>query len=238
MHGSVQIRTDAAFTLKYVLDFSEPTAIKKEIIKICGALIRVVNDKFPSELKMQIFLALKLIQQKYADSTKAMAAQLQTTFLKALGDSSMNEHVLRVILENLILLVKGLTRVDPIIKQLISLLDGNKIEGRQKQLAAEALALIIRAKGKAITSAMQETLAASLTEILQNAPSMTGNDDIITANCAVAMAFLSAYADPGQMQTLCTAFPGETPTSVGITFGVLTNGNDTVDKKQIITDLK
>ena len=58
-----------------------------------------------------------------------MAAQLQTTFLKALGDSSMNEHVLRVILENLILLVKGLTRVDPIIKELISLLDGNKIEG-------------------------------------------------------------------------------------------------------------
>ena len=49
--------------------------------------------------------------------------------MKALGDSSMNEHVLRVILENLILLVKGLTRVDPIIKELISLLDGNKIEG-------------------------------------------------------------------------------------------------------------
>lgn len=47
MHGSVGIRIDAAFTLKYVLEFSEAASIKKEIIKICGALIRVVNDKFP-----------------------------------------------------------------------------------------------------------------------------------------------------------------------------------------------
>lgn len=76
MHGAVGIRIDAAFTFKYVLEFSDATAIKKEIIKICGALIRVVNDKFPQELKVQIFLALKLIQQRYADSAKAMAAQL------------------------------------------------------------------------------------------------------------------------------------------------------------------
>jgi hypothetical protein len=55
------VRIDAAFTFKYILDFSEATAIKKEIIKICGALIRVVNDKFAQDLKMQIFLALKLI---------------------------------------------------------------------------------------------------------------------------------------------------------------------------------
>jgi len=72
MHGQVQVRADAAFTFKYILDFSEPTAIKKEIVKICGALIRVVNDKFPQDLKLQIFLALKLIQTKFADAAKPM----------------------------------------------------------------------------------------------------------------------------------------------------------------------
>jgi hypothetical protein len=61
MHGSVQTRIDAAFTLKYVLEFSDSLSIKKEIIKICGALIRVVNDKFPQELKVQIFLGLRII---------------------------------------------------------------------------------------------------------------------------------------------------------------------------------
>ena len=74
MHGSVNVRIDAAFTFKYMLDFAPADVIKKEIIKICGALIRVVNDKFPQELKMQILLALKLIQKKNSDSAKAMQA--------------------------------------------------------------------------------------------------------------------------------------------------------------------
>ena len=61
MHGSVEVRIDSAFCFKYILDFAPPAIIKKEVIKICGALIRVVNDKFPQELKLQIFEALKLI---------------------------------------------------------------------------------------------------------------------------------------------------------------------------------
>jgi len=129
MHGSVGIRIDAAFTLKYVLEFSDAASIKKEIIKICGALIRVVNDKFPQELKVQIFLALKIIQQKYADSAKAMAAQLQTTFLKSLGDPLSNVHTQRVVMENMLLLIKGLPRIDPIVKELVALIDGAKVDG-------------------------------------------------------------------------------------------------------------
>lgn len=66
MHGSVEVRIDSAFCFKYILDFTPAAIIKKEIIKICGALIRVVNDKFPQELKLQIFEALKLIQVKGA----------------------------------------------------------------------------------------------------------------------------------------------------------------------------
>lgn len=59
----------------------------------------------------------------------------------------------------MILLVKGQPRVDPIVKELVALLDGSKIDGEQKELVSECLALIIRAKGKAITSAMSESVA-------------------------------------------------------------------------------
>lgn len=52
MHGSVSVRIDSAFVFKYLLDFAPPENLKKEIIKICGALIRVVNDKFPQNLKL------------------------------------------------------------------------------------------------------------------------------------------------------------------------------------------
>lgn len=129
MHGSVQVRTDSAFCFKYVLDFSPPEVIKKEIIKICGALIRVVNDKFAQELKLQIFLALRLIQLKGAASAKAMQAQLQTTFLKAFGDPQSSLAVRKVVIECLLLLVNTTTRVDPIVKELTSLLDSDKIDG-------------------------------------------------------------------------------------------------------------
>lgn len=156
MHGSVNIRVDAAFVFKYLLDFTPSEIIKKEIIKICGALIRVVNDKFPQELKLQIFLTLKLIQKKNADSAKAMQAQLQTTFLKALGDPTSTLSVQKVVIENTILLVKGLLRVDPIVKELCSLVESNKIEGKQKEQVSECLTLIIRAKGKSIQPAMSE----------------------------------------------------------------------------------
>lgn len=52
MHGSIDIRIDSATCFKYLIDFSKPEAIKGDIIKICGALIRVVNDKFTSDLKI------------------------------------------------------------------------------------------------------------------------------------------------------------------------------------------
>lgn len=72
MHGSIEIRIDSAICFKYIIEFSKPDSIKGDIIKICGALIRVVNDKFPPELKMQIFLALKYILMKASIAVKAM----------------------------------------------------------------------------------------------------------------------------------------------------------------------
>jgi|LauGreDrversion4_2_1035121.scaffolds.fasta_scaffold1308034_1 hypothetical protein len=51
-HGSIEVRIDSAVCFQYLIDFSKPEAIKLEVIKICGALIRVVNDKFPPALKL------------------------------------------------------------------------------------------------------------------------------------------------------------------------------------------
>lgn len=76
LHGQLNIRIDSAYCFKYLIEFAAPMAIKTEVIKICGALIRVVTDKFPPELKMQIFLALRLMLTKIAANVKAMVAQL------------------------------------------------------------------------------------------------------------------------------------------------------------------
>ena len=132
MHGSIQIRIDSAYCFKYLIDFASPVAIKTEVIKICGALIRVVNDKFSPALKIQIFLALRLMLVKCSAMVKAMVAQLQTTFLKAFGDNQSNETVRQVVVGNLILLAGMTPKADPIVKELTSQLDGDKIDGEQK----------------------------------------------------------------------------------------------------------
>lgn len=74
MHGSLRVRVDSAYCFKYVIDFSSPAAIKTEVIKICGALIRVVNDKFSPDLKLPIFLSLKLLLTKAPALVRAMVA--------------------------------------------------------------------------------------------------------------------------------------------------------------------
>lgn len=79
-----------------------------------------------------------------------MQAQLQTTFLKAFGDPQSSLQVRKIVIECLLLLVSTTPRVDPIVKELISLLDSDKIDGEQKMEVSEMLALIIRTKGKSI----------------------------------------------------------------------------------------
>jgi len=85
---------------------------------------------------------------------------------------------------------------------------------------------------------MSENVATQLSEIV-NSGETAGVNDVVLANCAVALAYLSAYAaSPDQMVTLFNTFGGKNCVSVGIKFGVLTNGNDTIDKTKMAADLK
>lgn len=75
---------------------------------------------------------------------------------------------------------------------------------------------------------MSEQVATQLAELLQNNQEL---NDIVLLNSGVALAYLSANAaDPKQMITLFNTFPGMTPVSIGVKFGVLTNGNEAIDK--------
>jgi len=121
-----------------------------------------------------------------------MVAQLQTTFLKAFADSQSNDTVRQVVVENLLLLIKLTPKADPIVKELTSQLDGDKIDGEQKVQVSLALALIIREKGKAIAEGISKQVYTVLTNILIERRELL-NDKVIV-NCAVALGFLSAYS--------------------------------------------
>lgn len=67
---------DSASCFKYLIDFADPVAMKTEFVKICGALIRVSNDKFAPELKIEMFYALRLMLIKAGKMIRAMVPQL------------------------------------------------------------------------------------------------------------------------------------------------------------------
>lgn len=169
-----------------------------------------------------------------------MQAQLQTTFLKAFGDSQSSLQVRKIVIECLLLLVKDTPRVDPIVKELTSLIDSDKINGEQKMEVSEMLALIIRTKGKSIQQAMQLACYNTLMGIMNEADKGGINDKILV-NCATALAYLSAYSqDPKQMEGLYGAFDesadGNDALLIPIKLGIIMNGNDTVDKQAMITN--
>lgn len=117
-------------------------------------------------------------------------------------------------------------KVDPIVKELTSQLDGDKIDGEQKVQVSLALALIIREKGKGIAEAISKQVHAVLISIVDDRRHIL-NDQILV-NCAVALGFLSAYSsDPNQMKELFGAFDNSKDwrLTLGIKLGVLMNGS-------------
>ena len=235
MHGSIKIRVDSAYCFKYLIDFASPAAIKTEVIKICGALIRVVNDKFTPDLKLQIFLSLRLMLVKAAAMVRAMVAQLQTTFLKAFADQQSNETVRQVVVENLLLLVKMTAKADPIVKDLAGQLDGDKVDGEQKVQVSQALALVLREKGKAVQEAISKQVYQVLTGIIEEniVEGKQNLNDKVIVNASIALGFLSAYSsNPTEMRDLFLAYDDERDyrVSLGIKLSILMNGSDKIPK--------
>jgi len=120
-------------------------------------------------------------------------------------------------------------KADPIVKELTSQLDGDKIDGEQKVQVSLALALIIREKGKAIAETISKQVYAVLTSILDDRR-LTLNDRVLV-NCAIALGFLSAYSsDPNQMKDLFSAFDNSKDwrLTLGIKLGLLMNGSSKI----------
>jgi len=71
------------------------------------------------------------------------------------------------VIDNLLLLIKITPKADPIVKELVSLLEGDKLDKDAKVEVAEALALIIRHHGKAIQQTMSTQVYTVLSGILE-----------------------------------------------------------------------
>ncbi len=93
------------------------------VIKLTGPLLRIVGDRNPPSVKIAIIQTLGLILTKGGPSLRAFVPQFQTTFSKALSDPSRQVRVEAI--KALGLLMPLSTRVDPLLKELVSTALGN-----------------------------------------------------------------------------------------------------------------
>lgn len=161
---------------------------------------------------------------KAAAMVRAMVAQLQTTFLKAFADPLATEQVRQVVMDNLLLLVKLTPKADPIVKDLTSQLEGDKVNGEQKMAVSQTLALVLREKAKTLNEAIAKATVQALTTIVTQ--ERNKHNDKIIVNSAVALAFLRASEKTVNLETLFAELDGQNDFRVALGFkiGVLMSG--------------
>lgn len=93
------------------------------LIKMTGPLLRIVGDRNPPNVKVAILKTLGLILTKGGVALRAFVPQFQTTFVKALSDPSRQVRIEAI--DALSLLMPLTTRVDPLIKELVTAATGS-----------------------------------------------------------------------------------------------------------------
>lgn len=166
MYGSPEIREAAASGIGELVDVTSIKFLQPFLIKITGPLIRIVGDRFPPGVKAAILQTLGLLLRKGGPSLKPFVPQLQTTFVKALGDSS---RVVRKQGRNALGELMGLTtRVDPLVSDLASGASSAS-ESAIKETMLEALAEVLELSGSKASAGAIECAVQAL-QVLQDEP--------------------------------------------------------------------
>lgn len=119
LYGSPVIREVSASGMGEALNLTSSKFLAGPlIVKMTGPLLRIVGDRNPSNVKIAILKTLGLILVKGGPALRAFVPQFQTTFVKALSDPSRQVRIEAI--KALSLLMPLSTRVDPLIKELVS----------------------------------------------------------------------------------------------------------------------
>jgi HEAT repeat protein len=148
LYGNPSIREVSASGLGELISITSTKFLTGPlIIKMTGPLLRVVGDRNPANVKIAILKTLGLILVKGGPALRAFVPQFQTTFVKALSDPS--RQVRMEAIDALSLLMPLSTRVDPLIKELVSGSLGKTVSSEEVGASAvqtatlEALAAVL-----------------------------------------------------------------------------------------------
>lgn len=168
LNGNPEQKEQAADGLSEVIQLTSPDALKSSVVNIAGPLIRILGDRYSSNVKVSVLDTLSLLLAKAGSFLRPFIPQLQQTFLKSLGDSN---RVVRLRAANAMShLIAIHPRCDPVFAEIHnsikSFTGGDDQSLRETMLYA--LRLGIMKAGEKITENVRLGIVATTTSLLDN----------------------------------------------------------------------
>ncbi|KAM6931319.1 stalled ribosome sensor GCN1 [Xenentodon cancila] len=161
--GSPEQKEEAAKALGGVIKLTSPEALRPSVVNITGPLIRILGDRFAWTVKTALLETLTLLLAKVGIALKPFLPQLQTTFLKALQDSSRGVRLRAA--EALGQLVSIHTKVDPLFTEQLSAIRNAEDSGVRETML-QALRFVIQGAGSKVDPAIRKNITNALLGML------------------------------------------------------------------------
>ncbi|QLQ79607.1 hypothetical protein HG537_0C02540 [Torulaspora globosa] len=174
MYGSNDEREDSALGIADVVSKTPAANLKPYVSTITGPLIRVVGERFNSDIKAAILFALNILFAKIPQFLRPFIPQLQRTFIKSLSDPS-NELLRLRAAKALGTLIEYQPRVDPLVVELVTAAKQATDLGVKTAMLKALLEVVGRAGSKLAESSKLKIVDLIEEEILSS------NDKLVTA---------------------------------------------------------
>lgn len=216
MYGNSDLREASALGIADVVSKTPAASLKPLVTVITGPLIRVIGERFSSDIKAAILYALNIIFEKIPQFLRPFIPQLQRTFVKSLADAN-NETLRLRAAKALGTLIEYQPRVDPLVSELVMGAKSAENAGVKTAMLKALLEVIAKAGEK-----MSEASKTSILDLVE--------DEILEADDKLAVAYARLV---GALSRILTSDEGlhilkskvlETPLDGGDSskFGILT----------------
>jgi len=194
--GGADSRAAAAEGLGELVAVTSDESVRPHVVAVTGTLIRVVSDKFQSQVKAAILQTACILIRKGGAALKPFVPQLQTTCVKCLQDQSRAVRSRAV--EALGLLMKLQTRIDPLLTELLNSLPLAS-DGGFTETTVLALHAVLSTAGSLVSAPVLARTVEELLRIVDGPPT-----EDISAACAIAVGAAAVVLDSGDLARLWT----------------------------------
>lgn len=194
MYGSNDEREDSALGIADVVSKTPAVNLKPFVSTITGPLIRVVGERFSSDIKAAILYALNILFAKIPQFLKPFIPQLQRTFVKSLSDPT-NETLRLRAAKALGTLIEYQPRVDPLVFELVGGAKQATDEGVKTAMLKAILEVVAKAGPK-----MSEASKLKIVDLAKE-EMLSGNEKLAVAN-AKLMGSVSEILSPEEVNKI------------------------------------